>query len=208
MPVITSITEQKKRSERVSIFVDEVFFAGTHHSVVIKLGLRKGDLVDSARLQELLDTELVNKAFTSALRLLSYRARTQSELIMRLKQKLYSDSAITEVIDKLKGLGYLNDQKFTREYVEARTLVKPMGKIRLKNELVLKGVDKSIIENTLDNISEEDEIESAISLAQRRIAKADKADDKLKERISAFLNRRGFSWETINKVLEQEFKDF
>jgi regulatory protein len=204
MPVITSITEQKKRSERVSVFVDGDFFAGTHQSVIVKLGLKTGDVVDMARLQELLDSEITNKAFTSALRLLSYRARTESELILRLKQKTFPEAAILEAINKLKELGYLNDQKFTKEYVVARTLVKPMGKIRLKNELVLKGVKKELVEDALEKISEEDEVESARALTQRRIAKADKADVKLKDRLAAFLNRRGFDWETINKVLEQE----
>lgn len=205
MSRITAIETQKRRGDRKSIFVDGEFVAGAHEEVVVALNLGVGQIFDKDRLVELVRAETVRKARESALRLISYRDRSVSEVRKRLIGDEYPEDIVDEVIEKLSGVGLLDDQKFSHDWVKARTVEtsKPMGKTRLAWELRSKGVEAPMVEEALENLDEDAEYQLALSAIARKVEKMDCCDPSSKNRLASFLRRRGFDWEIISKVLDE-----
>lgn len=187
--------------------MDGEFVAGVHEDVVLALNLSVGQRFDRDRLVELLKAETARKARESALRLISYRNRTVSELRKRLIGNEFPEEIVEEVIDQLSQVGLLDDERFSRDWVRARGASKPMGRMRLAWELRSKGVEAPMVEEALADIDEDSEVRMALSLAEKRLDKADRGDPSLRTRLSSFLRRRGFGWEVITKVIETLFSE-
>ena len=203
MGVITAIEAQKKRGDRKSIFVDGVFVAGAHEEVIDVLNLSVGQTFDSERLADVIRKESTRKARESALRLLGYRDRTESEIRRRLMGNDFPEDIVDEVIDHLSRAGLLDDGKFSRDWVKSRTLSKPMGRTRLAWELRAKGVEEPKVEAALEALDENAEYEMALSLARKKAEKSDICDPSFRNRTASFLRRRGFSWDAITRALDE-----
>src|SRR4030042_1258169 len=91
----------------------------------------------------------LEKAKSSAFKLLSYRIRSCKEISDKLKDKGFSQDTIAAVIRDLKRIDYLDDYKFAKEFIESRLIHNPKGEKLLRYELLKKGVDKNTIDELL-----------------------------------------------------------
>lgn len=137
-----------------------------------------------------------DRAMHEALRLLTYRPRSIHEMSMRLQAKGYSEASIAETVAKLEAWGYLNDTEFAENWIRNRLRNKPMGPMRLRSELLAKGVSVDIVEAKLqETFTVVSEYELAYGLA---ISKLNTSEDW--KRIAGLLKRRGFSYDILNSV--------
>lgn len=138
-----------------------------------------------------------------ALMLITKKDRTEAELRNRLHRKGFSDTEIDEVVKYLKQNGFIDDTKFIQK-AEKLAEDRFLGTMGLKNYLVRKGIDKELIES----IPQIDELAIAKKLIQRKLhlIKNDSFNKK-KAKIAGYLLRRGFSWETVNKCINDSLGD-
>lgn len=148
--------------------------------------------------------DIYNKAKDYAFNLLSYRPRTRHEIKGRLKEKKYSQEIIERVIAMLEEYNYINDYEFASLWIQNRCSVRPLGKWRLKQELLLKGIDEKIIEEQLQTVDEEKEYEMAVGLIRNK----KKFQGAKREKIYNFLRRRGFSKEIVNRIIAQYREEY
>lgn len=202
---ITDIKPQKRRPKRRLIFVNNKFLCGVDGEIVAILGLKVGQEVAKKKIKKIFHKEEIKKAQDYAFKLLSYRPRSIKEIENRLKKKDYSSEVISIVVNGLKKLKFLNDREFAKMWVENRIRTRPMGRYRLYQELIQKGVDRDLIEKTLSNYREEEEIELAKELTQRKLKRSYRNSDQptAKRRLYGFLQRRGFSYDTIQEALKE-----
>src|SRR3990167_11216420 len=99
-----------------------------------------------------------------AYRFLSYRPRSKKDVEKKLKEKNISGENISNIISLLEKNNYLNDRKFTLNWLRYRMENKPLGRRSLEYELREKGVDSEIIKDSLDEVytGEFDEYEVAV----------------------------------------------
>lgn len=143
----------------------------------------------------------VEKAKSRALKYLAYRPRTVQEVKNYLESKQYDKKVIEEVIKYLIEFSYLDDSKFCQIWIEDRCRFKPKGRKGLVYELRNKGIDNSLIEKSLaENFPWETELEIAKNLISRKVLAKDYSYSR--EKIIAFLYRRGFSKDVIQEVLQ------
>lgn len=202
---ITDIRPQKKCSKRRSIFVNNEFLCGVDEEIIVILGLKAGQEVDKKRIKEILHKKEIKRAKDYAFKFLSYRPRSIKEIEDRLKRKDYSSKVILEVIKSLKRLKFLNDKEFAKMWMENRIRTRPMGRYRLKQELIQKGIDRDLIEKTLSDYREEEEIELAKELTQRKLKRSYRSLNRLpaQRRLYGFLQRRGFSYDIIQEIMKE-----
>jgi regulatory protein len=150
------------------------------------------------------NTDVLRKARDYAFLLLKFRLRSEKELYQRLKNKKFDEGIVRETIAFLKDKDFINDDEFARGWIESR-IKKPLGLIRLKQELKLKGIANDIIDRQIKEISEgysEEEIVSKIT--QDKFRKFKNIEPvKAKRRIYAYLLRRGFSPEVVLDAIGQ-----
>jgi len=91
----------------------------------------------------------LSKAKEIALRYLSFRPRTEHEIHLKLKKHDIHSELIHECLTELKEKDYINDEKFAFNWVLERRDYKLRSPSTIKCELLIKGVDKKIIEESL-----------------------------------------------------------
>jgi regulatory protein len=198
---ITAVTPQKNATDRYSIFLDDEFAFGLGVDVVVEFGLHAGMVLDEASIAEIRDREEIVKATNAGLSLLGYRARSTGELETRLRQKGFSPAAITAAIAKLEGWHYLDDEEFAQSWVEQQQTHRPRSRRALQQELRTKGIDREVIESTLEE-TEIDEAADALELARKKWASlASQPPEVRQRRLSGFLARRGYGFDIVRKVI-------
>ena len=147
---------------------------------------------------ELTTEEILAKAKKDALRLLSFRARSTSELRERLLKKKYPAETVEEVISFYAKQGFLDDEKFARLYALSRIQSRPMGKKMIAFDLKSKGLPSAVVERALGSIEDFDEKQIALQIAQNRFKRITGLPENIsKARLYGFLKRRGFSNESV-----------
>ena len=146
----------------------------------------------------------LQKAKLIAFRLLKIRGRSEEELKERLRLKNIQSDIINETLGYLKILKLIDDQKFAKDWIHAR-LNRPFGLRRISIELKRKGISPEIITRELNqariNYEETDIVETLAK--QRAIRYTDIDQQKRKKRVFDYLARRGFSLESIQKVIKK-----
>lgn len=143
----------------------------------------------------------IENALVYSYKLLNYRDRSKKELYERLTKKGFTDKVSLEAIAHLEEKGLIDDERVAKLLIRDASTRKYLGKIGLKNYLINKGISHSIIDNLQDY--EYDEGEVAKNFIEKKMKNMKNIDKlKIKQRISGMLLRRGFSYDTICKVME------
>jgi len=201
---VLSIEFDKKNA---TIYFDESAPLVLSKEVFLKSSLRKGDIIDEKKIRELEKEEKLFKAKQISLKALSKRLLSEHELKQKLKQKNVDDETITAALQKMKELGFINDEKFAILYSEYLLTSKKSVKVSFKR----KGIDDEIICEIIEkmNYSNADS-KTALQLAQKKIkslsAKNYKTKD-LKQKLYLFLLSKGYDSEVINLVIKETLKD-
>ncbi|GAB5490740.1 MAG: recombination regulator RecX [Phototrophicaceae bacterium] len=199
MPKVTLLERQKKNSERVNVYLDGEFAFGLN--IMDALQLKKGQELDEQSIAELQHKDAIVKAIDVAVNLLSYRPRSKHEIRQKLRKKDYDEFVIETAIERMVARSYLDDHAFARFWIESRNRSKPRGKRALSYELRNKGVSDAIIRELLEDMV--DETAGAYDAAQKRIRRMrGKTQYEFKQKVGAFLQRRGFNYEAVNQALE------
>lgn len=202
---ITQIVFQKKRKNRCSIFLDDEFAFGLNEDVVFQFGLKKGDVLTEKQISDILHAEEKKTAKERALNFLSYRDRSEKEMRTKLRQLGFEDGIIENTIDDLKRLKLIDDAKFATSFARSKLATKPMGAYLLRRELMQKGIENEVIEQTIENAyNENDQVEIAFRIAAQKLKNIKNLEEtKKKKRVSDLLLRRGFNWDVVSQVLDE-----
>lgn len=141
-------------------------------------------------------------ALEYAVKLLGFRARTKKELQERLASKQYPTEIIDEALSKLEKINLINDENFAVNYVRDKMSINRRGPRRIYFELIKRGVTKDIADTATKAIDREEELETAQDLLQSRQRQWAKLDPLArKRRAVGLLSRRGFSPQTIHRLI-------
>lgn len=191
----------------LNLFFDDDIFHRIHIDIVNKYNLRVGTKLDDVKLKTIISDNSKIEGYKYALSLISKKSRTEKELITKLKLKQYDDIAINEIISRLKELNYVNDNIYSKKYVEILSKKKGFGLSRVKNELLKKGIKKEIINDVLnDEIKLEVNYELIKNQLKKKLKLLEKKDiNKKKNSLLLFLKSKGIpsnkAFELINELL-------
>ena len=189
---------------RRSIFVDGVYTFSVSEEELFEHRLAEGDEVSPERLEALIAATDLRRAKDAVYRLLSLRAYSEAELRAKLRGKGIAVEIIERALGDFRSTGVVDDRQYAESFVRDRMALRPAGRKRLQWELRAKGVDRQVVEETLADVGEETEIPLALDVAQRRCERLRGEEPEARRRkLALFLQRRGFAYETINKVLDK-----
>ena len=145
------------------------------------------------------------KALNSALRILTGRDHSKSELIRKLKQRGFKPEDIEKAVSECERLDYINDERTSRIYIN-QMIRKGHGLNRIRHEMNKKGLRGQRIQNILCEIeSDIDEAQGAERILEKNIKRFDREGNlkKRRDKIYRFLYARGFSPDTIRKLIDK-----
>lgn len=144
------------------------------------------------------------KFYNKALKFLSYRPRSEHEVVKNLLKKKAPEDLIKKIIPKLKEYKFLDDEEFTKWWIGQRTKFKPRALRLIKMELKQKGILDELIEQAIESLklTTSSDLESAKKLIEKKKEKwKNLPREKKIPKIARFLASKGFSYDTIREVL-------
>jgi regulatory protein len=202
---ITSLRPCTDQPDQLSVRVDRVLMGRISISTKSKHRLQIGDAW-TEDLASLLHTELSrSRAYRSATRMLGARAKSAQDLKRALQRKGNDPEAIDYAIHRLTELGILNDREYAG--MKARSIIrsKPAGRRFIEAKLREKGIESSIIRETLDEeLEDSDPKAEALNLARRmhRSLASNPDPEVRKRRLIGRLSRRGFDHDAVRRAVE------
>jgi regulatory protein len=200
---VTRVSPQQATAERMNIYLDGRYAFSMSVRALSEHPVSVGDHLSPADIERLRNADEPDRAVTTALNLLTHRGRSERELRQRLRQKGYTSTAIDEAIRRVVEWGYLNDEQFAASWVEQRSSGRPRSRRALAHELREKGVDRQIIETTIEE-ADIDELADARRLGADKWRKEGAQEsDRRRQRTAGFLARRGYSWQIAKQVIDE-----
>ena len=147
--------------------------------------------------------EEFDKLKTKVLKYIMYKKRTQREI----KQKFVdaNPDMLDEVIEQLKELEYIDDNRYIDKAVQEFMRLKNMSLKELKYKLLSKGLDKGLIEDYMEKHSNE-LYEYEMQSAENIVMKKGKGNQFLQEEsqeLFVYLNKKGYTVEAIKGALNE-----
>ncbi|MEK3965312.1 regulatory protein RecX [Paenibacillus sp. FSL H7-0323] len=197
---ITKVERQKKSDHRYIIHFG-AYNMTVHEDVMIKYRMITGNSFMKADLVEIVVADERQRAYVEGLRYLERKPRTAIEMTRRLRQKEIGETIIAEVVQRLQEERLLDDPLYAKQWAEQRIANQRKGKMWIRQELREKGIDKTLISEALENITPEQELESALETGRKKwnLIRGEASDKRRKT--GAFLMRRGFSGDMVRQVI-------
>lgn len=201
------ITEIKKigRGDRYSIFIDDVFDGTLEAEILVKHKLKTGNEIDEEQWRQIKLENGKLSAFSRAVGYIEKSLKTQKQLQTYLKEKGFLQESIDDAVQKLKEYGYIDDKVYAENYI--KTYKDKKGKIKLKFDLLSKGVAADVIEEALQEFVDEDEQYAACEKLLKKYVKNKPQDIKLKSKAYAHLFSKGFSGDIISRAIGKIFSE-
>ncbi len=203
---ITALDPQSNDASRTSVFLDGEFAFGVHEDIVVKHGLRVGRTLTPEEQQEIEREDQYVRAKQRALDYLAHKPRTEEEVRRKLRRQDVPDPVVEDVVARLYELSYLDDEAYAQDYVRNRFASKKYGPVRIRRELVERGIDRHTAETAVDELFAEKNVQAvAREHAEKRWSRVADEDDprRRKQKLYRYLRRRGFTSSTITPLLDQ-----
>ena len=198
MKSITQIKVQVKDKNRVNISLDGSYYCALSTETVVKHNLKEGMLIDESKLEQYQLESEKNFAWDKALKLISTRYKTQKEIYTYLQEKGYLPAVIFYVIDKLNEYKFLDDERYAESYISHK--INKDGILKIKQELLNKGVKEDIVDKVLENQNSQQEV--ICKLAEKYMKnKEDTKENYIK--LFRYLQGKGFAYEDIKSALKE-----
>ncbi|MBN1321037.1 MAG: regulatory protein RecX [Thermoleophilia bacterium] len=196
---------KRGRSDRVTVYLEGKAAFDLAAAVADRASLHVGDVLTVEQQERLAQADAPYRAREKAVGLLAIRERARREIEIRLQRAGFEPDIVGDTVAWLEGLGYLDEQRFTERYA-AEKLTQGWGQRRVRAELLRKGVERRVVDETLDaragaegDVGEE--LEAVAALARKRFGREFAVDpETASRRLAGFMARRGYDWDAVRSV--------
>ncbi len=150
--------------------------------------------------------DLEKRAKLRCMHLLERRDYTEKQLRdkLRMGKTEYPQEAIDSALAYVKSYHYVDDGRYAAQYVACMRTKK--SRRQIEQELYRRGITRALVEDAFAQSEQVPEEELIRTWLQKRHFDAETADLKEKQRMYAFLARKGFSGSNISKALRTEYE--
>ena len=191
------IKAQKGRGSKIHLLLDDEYQITTDVSFWAENYIKDGTDITDEEWNILVDKINYRKAFNKCADFLSRRDHSVKELREKLLRTVDEASA-DKAIERFEELGYLDDEKFAKNYAEHLFNNKNYSNNHVKQELYKKGISRDIVAEIIED-SEIDSVENIITIINKKYYSKLNAENG-KEKVVAALMRKGFSYGDIKSA--------
>ena len=201
---ITGVHHIPRKSSRRRIDLEDGTSFSMDLGLLTRHGLRVGLVLDDETREAILAEDAKTRAKSTAMDLIRVRPRSRREMLNRLVKKGFDEDAAEHAVQALEGLGYISDEEYASAHIDSRMRGKPKGRFAIRRELREKGIDRTTIDRALTAVSDEDERDAAIRVAQGQLPQYRTLPREVAQRrMYQFLLRRGFSYEHVSTAMRE-----
>ncbi len=194
----------KKGNGNYDILLDNNKKITLSEDLILKNSLLYKKEVDPYLLEELLTENIKYDIYNKCVKYISIRLRSINEIKEYMKRLNADEETINNTIDRLLKNNLLNDEVFTKAFIQDKLNFTTMGPYRIEQELKRQHIDNTIISKYLYNI-DKDILIIKINKQINKLIKSNKKKDNLKNKIYKNLLSLGYSNDMILKELNKYF---
>ncbi len=195
---ITDITEQKKITGRLNLFIDGAYYCSIAARLIEERRVYIGMEVSSDELDRIIFESDRQKAFDYACAYVGKHPSTVKAVKEKLYGKGYGRAVVEYAVDKLKDYGFLDDAEFASDYFQAKK--DSCGTRKIAAKLREKGVSEEDIAVIYEQVDQEEMLDAALRATKRHMG-TKIPDEKYLARLHRFLASRGYDHDIISKCL-------
>jgi len=198
---ITGITEFSR--SRCKIEIDDKFAFVLYKGELHQYGLQEGAGIGEEVYHLIIKEVLTKRARLRCMNLLQRREYTTSQLRMKLEEGLYPQEVIEDALSYVASFHYTDDLRYAVDYITSHESER--SRRRIEQDLFRKGIGKETIEQAFGKWEAlggtQNEEKMIRELLDKKQYRPQTADYKEKQRMYAFLLRKGYNAEQIMHVL-------
>lgn len=168
-----------------------------------KLDIREGGNLPEETLCRIRDEILPLRAKKRVMNLLQRKDYTTAGLREKLREGAYPEACIEEAIAYAASYGYVDDARYAEDFI--RCYLEKRSRTRIEQDLIKRGIPRELIGEVFEKLAAEGTTQNEESMIRDLLEKKNfdqkTATGQEKQRMYAFLYRRGFHIEAINRAL-------
>ena len=193
---------KKIKDNKYKIYLSNNTTIDVYDEVIIKNNLLYKKDIDEVDLNKIENENIYQDIYNTAVKYIMVRLRSVNELRNYILKKNYELDIVESIIIKLEKNGYLNDLIFTKAFINDKLNFTTMGKYKIKNELIKLKISPEIIENSLEEISEDKWIEKIDKLVSKYLKSNKKySGNILRNKLYTYLVNLGHDTNLVIKSL-------
>ncbi|MCH5353809.1 MAG: regulatory protein RecX [Acutalibacter sp.] len=194
---------EPRRKSLTQLYLDGEAAVKIDTEIFVRSGLKPGDELTDEELHELIRASDARRAKEKALYLLEHRSHSKKELTDKIARTAASREAAQAAADRMEELGLLNDEAYARDLARELFTRRRFGKARVRQELRLKGIDSVLIDELLEEYSDENmALENIRAVLSKKYDRWEE-DEKIRRRAFAALQRLGYSYDLIRQAMRR-----
>jgi regulatory protein len=134
----------------------------------------------------------------------AYQDRCHEEVTQKLRSLKMNSEEIDRIIAHLIHDNFLNEERFAKSFARGKHRIKHWGKIRITNELKCRGINQTLINIALKEISPEEYYDTFENLANRNWESIQETNSlKKRKKFCDYMLRRGFESNLVYEKLKE-----
>ena len=203
--IVTAVEELSKSRSRVMIDGEVAFVLYKGELRLYHISV--GEEITTKDYEAIMKEVLPKRAKLRAMNLLTKREYTEKQLRNKLREGQYPEKIIEEALSYVADFHYTDDLRYAVTYITDHESTR--SRRRIEQDLTGKGICKETLERAWEEWEakggRQDEESMIRALLEKRKFNPETADWKERQKICAFLLRKGFSGEAVRRVLKSEF---
>ena len=201
---MATVTDIKDFRGVIGIYADGTLAMRVAKKHFGKLKLAVGDEFEPEEYADSVAAIQLADAYEAALTCLDFSQRTAAELMKKLMSRGYVRPAAEAAIERLGEAGIIDDARYAKRIAETASR-KNVGIYAMKRKLMAKGFSEEDTADALAALDDAQQLSAARATADKLRPKyASQPQREARMKLSQALARRGFSWDVISKVLEED----
>ncbi|MCI8316390.1 MAG: regulatory protein RecX [Lachnospiraceae bacterium] len=204
--IITDIVEVTGTKAKVCVDNGVTFML--YKGEIQKFSLEKDGLLPEELYDKIINEILLKRAKLRCMNLLKNRDYTMYQLVAKLRQGGYPEAVIEGATAYVASFGYIDDFRYARTYIMSAGQTK--SRRQIERDLLQKGISKEQICAAYAQCSVEEDTTQEQKLIEKLLEKkrfdSQNATYADRQKIAAFLYRKGFSMDDINHAIGAVYK--
>jgi regulatory protein len=199
--IVTDIRELDKKRSR--IYLDGDFAFVLYKGEIREYKIAVGKEISPSAYDEVMTVVLPKRDKLRAMNLLQKKDYTEKQLRDKLSDGDYPQEFIDDAIAYVKSFNYIDDERYARDYISYHMATRSRN--RIVQDLAGKGISKDVYQDILEELYQDDEgaeIEQIKKLLVKKHYDPDITEFEDKQKIMAFLMRKGYNSSDIRRAME------
>lgn len=192
-------------SNRYKVYIDQEFAFVLYKGELHIYHIEEGQNIEKKDYDEIIHKLLPKRAKLRAMNLLQKKRYTEKQLTDKLKEGYYPEEITAEAITYVKSFHYVDDLQFAVDYITYHEDIKSCRMIT--GDLLQKGISGEVIKQAFEEWQSQGGMQDEMEMIRQWLEKkhySQEWDEKEKYRMYAFLLRKGFSVDNVNKAIHMK----